>query len=213
MKKIRTLLAGIVALVALAAAPAANAQFFKWGPRVGVNVNKLSFNKNALNDLKDSENRAGFTGGLMVEFTVPIIGIGVDVSAMYVHRTTEFTQGNTLTKKGQDYIDIPLNLKWKINLPAVNHIVRPYIATGPDFAILASKKAITDALETKSCNLSWNVGAGVELFKHLQVGASYGFGLGKAVTGLLPSGVPSQTQDYKIEGKNKFWTVTAAWLF
>ncbi len=210
MKKFKVIIVAVMAVISLASSQTANAQFFKWGPRVGVNINKLSFDKEAFTD---SDNRAGFTGGLMMELTVPVIGVGVDVSAMYVHRTAQWKEENTVIKKGRDYVDIPVNLKWKINIPVVNNIIRPYIATGPSFAILTSKAAMNEFLESKKCNVSWNVGAGVELIKHLQIGASYGFGLGKAVTGLLPNALPTGGTDYKIEGKNKYWTVTAAWLF
>jgi len=68
MKKFKTLLALIV-LVAASAIPAA-AQF-RWGPRVGVEVNKMSLNTDVFNN----DNRAGFTGGLQAEFTVPIVNI------------------------------------------------------------------------------------------------------------------------------------------
>ena len=56
--------------------------------------------------------------------------------------------------------------------------------------------------------MAWNFGAGVQLFNHLQVGASYGIGLNKTVEF---TGVASNTKP--IEGKNNYWTITAAWLF
>lgn len=211
MKQIRTLLLAAIAVVALAATPAANAKIFSWGPRLGVNVNKLSFNKEALNDITDSDNRAGFTGGLMAEFTAPIIGVGMDVSVMYVHRSSEWMAENVKKTANNDYIDIPVNLKWNINLPVVNNIVRPYLATGPSFAFLTSKSALENAYKSRKTTVSWNFGVGVTLVKHLQVGASYGLGLGKAVTNL--AGVGSASGSDKVQGKNKYWTVTAAWLF
>ena len=90
----------------------------------------------------------------------------------------------------------------------VGKIISPYFFTGPSFAFLASKRAINAAYKNKSFDCAWNFGVGVELIQHLQIGASYGVGLGKSVKyiGLDPNANP-------IEGKNNYWTVTAAWLF
>ncbi|MDE6109584.1 MAG: PorT family protein, partial [Muribaculaceae bacterium] len=167
----------VVALI-LAVASTASAQF-RFGVRAGIQTNALHFDESTF----ESDNRAGFTGGVMAEFTAPIIGIGVDLGVMYTHRTAKFTENTpgaaTKTDK-RDYIEIPLNLKWRISIPVINNIVRPYIFTGPSFAILTSKKAFENAFKNRSCDVAWNVGAGVELFKHVQVGAGYGFGLTKA---------------------------------
>jgi hypothetical protein len=83
------------------------------------------------------------------------------------------------------------------------------VFTGPDFAFLTSKTAINEAWKNKSVNVSWNVGLGVQLFSHLQVGASYGFGITKAAEKIANVG----DSNVQIEGKNNYWTVTAAWLF
>ena len=199
----------IAAIMIVAFTVPASAQF-AWGPKVGVNVNSLKFDGSGL----DSDNRAGFTGGLMAEFMFPIVNLGVDASVMYVHRTTE-----AINDKGEelnfnkDYIEIPINLKWKIGIPVVGNIVSPYIFTGPSFSILASKKEITEALESKSVDVAWNIGIGVQLFKKLQVGASYGFGLTNTLKNVGVENVGDVNLTEKVEGKNRYWTVTAAWLF
>lgn len=195
-----------VALI-LAVASTASAQF-RFGVRAGIQTNALHFNESTF----DSDNRAGFTGGVMAEFTAPIIGVGVDLGVMYTRRTAEFDKENTPENTiKRDYIEIPLNLKWRISIPVVNNIIRPYIFTGPSFAFLTSKKAVEAAFKNRSCDVAWNVGAGVELFKHLQVGAGYGFGLTKAfeATGVVGNG------DYSgiIDSRTRCWTITAAYLF
>lgn len=192
--------------LALAVVMPAMAQF-KIGPRVGVNVNSLHFNEATFN----KENRAGFTGGIMAEFTVPVIGIGADLSVMYVKRSSEWmeSQSNTSSQTLQsDYIEIPLNVKYKLSLPLVSKILTPYVFTGPSFAFLTSKKIIND-ITNKKTDLAWNFGVGIQIVQHLQIGASYGLGLNKAVefTKLV------DTKPAGIEGKNRYWTITAAWLF
>lgn len=195
----------VVALI-LAVAGTASAQF-RFGIRAGIQTNSLHFNKSTF----DSDNRVGFTGGVMAEFTVHVVGIGADLGLMYTHRSTDLmvaTNEGVEEVDGRNYIEIPLNLKWRINIPLINKIVRPYVFTGPSFAFLTSKKAITDAIKNRSCDVAWNVGAGVELFSHLQVGACYGFGMTKAfdVVGISDS-------DGIIDARQRCWTITAAYLF
>ncbi len=104
-------------------------------------------------------------------------------------------------------------MKWKINIPVVAKIVKPYIFTGPSFAFLANKDAILDAWEHQSVDVDWNLGIGVELFSHLQIGASYGWGL----TNTIKKGydlVGNEKDPFtEIEGKANCWTITAAYLF
>ena len=199
MKTIKHILLAVVAILAFAGT--ANAQF-KFGPRVGINVNSLHFNESVLK----SDNRTGFNAGLEAEFTVPVIGIGLDASLMYVRRTQEMGEPINATKHC-DYFEIPVNLEWKMNIPVIAKLVKPYIFTGPSFAFLTSKRAITNAYKNKSVDTSWNVGLGVEFISHLQISAYYGFGLNNSIVPV--PGVASTP----IDGKTHCWTVTAAWLF
>lgn len=203
MKRFQIIAAALMLMFAMAMPAAAQ---FKIGPRVGLNVNKMHFNSDLFND----DNRAGFTGGLMTEFTVPVIGIGFDASLMYVRRDAKWMEDNATVTAKRDYFTIPVNLKYKLNLPMVNNVVRPFITTGPEFSFLTSRRAINEAFRNKSTDISWNFGIGVEFIKHLQFAASYGIGLNKAVR-YVDSDTFGTTPD--IQGKNRYWTVTAAWLF
>lgn len=200
MKKIFITLA--IAVIAMVSAVSANAQF-RFGLKAGVAVNSLHFNESTF----DASNRAGFTGGAMVEFTAPVIGVGFDLSLMYVRRNSRWLEENELTTNDRDYIDIPLNFKWKFNIPLINNIVRPFVLTGPTFSILTSGRNIGDTWRNRKFDTSWNFGAGVELLRHLQVGASYSVGMTKALKTIGVTG----TSD--INGHNRYWTVTAAYLF
>ena len=199
----------IAAIVTISSAMPAAAQL-KFGLKAGVAVNALKFEHDGLNKTFSSDNRAGFTGGAMLEFTAPVLGVGLDASVMYVHRSA---QKNVLEDvkefdASRDYIDIPINVKWKINIPVVGKILKPYIATGPSFAFLVSKNDFKEFIKEKKCDISWNFGFGVELLSHVQIGASYGLGLTKTLETIkLTDNMPN------IEGKNKYWTVTAAYLF
>lgn len=215
MKKIQALILTLAMIVAVAMPAAAQ---FRFGPRVGLNVNSMRFDKT----LFDGENRAGFTGGVQAEFTIPVINLAFDASVMYVHRVSDSSAKvpmdagdanaeavvNNGRVKNRDYIEIPINFKYKIGLPVIGKVFTPYVFTGPSFAFLTSKKAINNAYKNKSVDIAWNFGIGVQLFTHLQVGASYGLGLTKTI-----EAVNKGFEGTKIDGKNKYWTVTAAWLF
>ena len=211
MKAIKSVIfAALMAVAVLMTPVSADAQV-KFGIKAGAAINDLKFNENFFS----KENRAGFTGGVMLEFTVPVIGVGFDASALYVHRTVNFenTEGyNELTDEqrdalGRDYIDIPINLKYKLSLPGIGSVVKPFVTTGPSFAFLVSKKEVNDFVKNKSCDISWNFGFGVELFSHVQVAASYGLGLNNTIEFF------GDYEGKNIEGKNRYWTVTAAYLF
>ena len=190
----------VLAIVAMIIALPASAQF-RFGIKAGVALNSLHFSSDYLENL-NSDNRAGFTGGLMAEYTLPVIGLGLDASLMYVHRSAEEAvdpddaEGEVSFAK-RDYIEIPINVKYKLSIPAISSIVAPYVFTGPSIAFLVS-----DSKDIyKKCDFAWNVGAGVELVRHLQVSASYGFGITKLVA----------ERDANV--KNRYWTLTAAYLF
>lgn len=183
----------------------------RFGVKAGMNINKLHFDKSAF----EADNRAGFTGGVMTEIMIPIVGIGFDASLMYTRmnsRDNVTVLNDNLTSKeeevqfGKDFIEIPINVKYKLSLPAVESLIKPYIYTGPTFAFKLNKNTFED-IKARTCQVAWNVGIGIELIKHLQVQASYGFGINNVAkyTGVVDAA--------KIKVKNNYWTVTAAWLF
>ncbi len=125
-----------VALVAaLFLAIPANAQF-KFGPKVGMNISTLSLSGNLSDNFK-ANNISSFTGGLMAEFMVPVIGIGVDASLMYTRKGSELkdiTSGISESKH-VDYVEIPINLKYKFSLPVVGSILSPFCICRAEFCI------------------------------------------------------------------------------
>ena len=60
--------------------------------------------------------------------------------------------------------------------------------------------------DLKKNNTSFNVGAGLKLIKHLQVGVNYNFALGHTATIKLKDG-------RDVEIKNNGWQVSLAYLF
>ena len=182
-------------LIAVLGIGVADAQF-RFGIKAGLNVNHLSTN---ISENLDKNNAAGWTAGLMTEFQVPVIGLCFDLSVMYARMNSEKELDN------KNFIQIPVNLKYKISLPLVSRIIAPYIFTGPSFDFKLDKSTWED-VKTKTFQAVWNVGLGLELVRHLQIGASYGFGMNNIL-----KTVYSQANPVKLH--NNYWTVTAAYLF
>lgn len=188
-----------VALVAIFSFGYASADF-RFGIKAGLNFNKV--NLKTPNATLDGDNRTGWQAGVMAEFTVPIVNIGMDAAVMYARQNVN----DNSAYENKDFLDIPVNLKWKIGLPVVGNIISPIIFTGPDFLIALNKQTMQN-FETKTCEVGWNFGLGVELLKHLQVTGSYCLGMNNVAeaTRLL------NTADLK--AKKNYWTLSAAYLF
>lgn len=201
MKHIKIVIAMLAIVMGASAAQAGG--LFKFGPKVGLTVNTLHFNQ----DLFDGSNKTGWTAGVMTEFKVPVIGIGADLSLMYVRRNSEYLYQNNIGKDNRDYIEIPLNLRYNFSIPVVSNVLVPYIGVGPSVSVLTSRKSYEN-FKNKSVDWALNFGIGVQLINHIDVSARYGLGLTKAV-----NTVSSSNGNAGIEGKNRYWTVSVAYLF
>lgn len=207
----------LAALMMIISAGVAQAEL-RFGIKAGLNLNSLSFGK-VENLVTEKDNRCGFTGGVTVDYTVPIIGIGVDGSVMYTRMNSygavhtddldlaPATPNENNASIGKNFIEIPINVKYKLGIPVIARIFKPYVFTGPSFAFKLDKNTLKD-IQTKTCQVAWNIGLGIELINHLQVQASYGFGINNIADGFY--GIQA-ADDVKL--KNNYWTVTAAWLF
>lgn len=199
----------IVAIVAIFSFGYASADF-RFGIKAGLNFSKLDMKnlQQVESSLKDKGNRTGWMAGIMGEFTIPIVNIGMDASILYARQNID---NNTLYEN-KDFIDIPINLKWKIGIPVVKNIISPIIYTGPDFLFALNKQTFKD-IQSKTCEVGWNIGLGVELFKHLQIEAGYCIGLNNVInfTDQYIHDMGINTQDYRV--KKDYWTVSAAYLF
>lgn len=198
MKKTVSILMVIFAI--LLTAPVCQAQF-RFGVQGGIVVNKLKFDDKAFS----SDNRTGWTAGLRAELNIPVTGLGVAASVLYSHRNDAFSHESVTYRR--DYIEIPVHLKYGLTLPAVSNIIIPYAFTGPNFAFLCDESKDIK-WDNKSFVTSWDVGFGVELIKHIQLQASYGIGITDAF-----KRVDIEKEGTVITGKDRCWTITAAYLF
>ena len=195
MKKIISVL--MVAVCLMMAAPA-QAQLHL-GVKGGLNISKLSFSK----DVLKGDNKTGFFVGPMAEFTLPIVGIGADVAALYSQSDLGTDGEKTMKLKT---LAVPVNLKWSFGLGSM---LGAYIAAGPQFDFNIGNKTWTSELSLKKSTTSFNVGAGLKLIRHLQLGVNYNFALSK--TGTPDGGTASGNPSFDI--KNNTWQVSLAYLF
>lgn len=185
----------LVLLMALAAMPM-NAKV-KFGVKGGLNISSVHFNS----DIIDSDNITGFQIGPMIETTLPLVGVGVDAAILYSQKGWKLKDSDENLKS--NYLDVPVNLKWKFGLPAV----KGYLAAGPYIGFLLGGDDFLDGLlgqvKEKTFSAGLNFGAGVELVSHLQVGINYGLGLTDNYS----------ISKYDVGSKNRGWSITAAFLF
>lgn len=147
----------------------------KFGVRGGLDLEKASFDKDALSDA----NRLGFFIGPMLELRVPLVGLNVDAALLYHNyqvKATEEVTGES-AKSTLQSLDIPITVKYVLGFGSKLSV---FAGTGPQFSFNIGDKDILDNTYTlKSSDFSWNVSAGVRLLSHLQVAYNYNIGLGK----------------------------------
>lgn len=221
MKKFFT--AAIVALSMMFGANNAQAQV-QFGVKGGLNVTSMSLDKDKL---LDTENQAGFFIGPTVKFTLPIVGLGIDASALYDQREAKIKgdiNGNkveTSSKLKTQAINVPINVRYGVGLGSVANV---FFFAGPQFGFNVGDKnqsLLKDAAEwkLKSSNFSVNVGLGFTVLSHLQVSANYNIACGKTgdVTVSDAAGATLQELLGKNGGKNggkaNAWQVGLAYYF
>lgn len=169
MKK--CLLVIVIAFASMAALAQTN-KMFTWGVEAGMNFNSLSFDK----EMFESGNRAGFFVGPKVKVKVPIVGLGLDGALIYSLNSAQVQAADMVKSKNLSYLEIPLNVRYDFSLLKVLTL---YLATGPQYNYCLSPDAtISDFYGPVDGGISrstwgWNVGGGVEIMKHLQLGVTY----------------------------------------
>ena len=208
MKKVLTLI-----VMAVAFAMPSQAQF-NFGVQAGLNLTNISdFSLTAAGVENAIESRAGFFVGPTVKFTLPIVGLGIDASALYDQREAK-TNGETLKSQS---IQIPINVRYGIGLGSMAEI---FAFAGPQFGFNIGDKDKTwgDVKNTaakwtlKSSNVSANVGIGATILSKLQLKVNYNIALGKTGEVDIKEGADAAWKT--ITGaKANAWQVSAAYFF
>lgn len=198
MKKILNTL--MLAIGLLLMAMPADAQI-RFGVKGGVNLTQVETNLKAIKD-----NSTGYFIGPMIEATIPGIGLGVDGAIMYAQRGKD-----ELKMEG---VEVPLNLKLTIGAGSSLSI---FLAAGPDF-FLNLKDLDLGAIDAtiqgykakeKKAQVGLNLGGGVKLMQHLQLGLNYMIPLGDSFSFKKAADAVGEDESFKY----KNWQLTLAYIF
>ena len=202
-----------MAVLAAALTLSANASAqTKLGLKGGINTSEVSVN----DDVWKTDNRLGFFIGPTVKFTLPIVGLGMDISALYEKRESKMKSedGKLGSVVSREQLAIPINARYSFGLGETANI---FLFAGPQVAFNLGKKDKEIVPEVadwtlKSSNFSINLGIGCTLVSHLQATIGYNIALGK--TGeveLSTKGVEASKKKY--DGRSNAWQLGVAYFF
>ena len=103
-----SLLLAVVMMTAVSQPASAQVRF---GIRGGLTLGKLKFDRDVIN----SDNRVGWSGGVLLDLNMPVLGIGLEASALYTHRNNRLTDNERVFKR--DYLDIHVYVRYILSLP------------------------------------------------------------------------------------------------
>ena len=194
-----------VVLMAVAFAMPSKAQI-SWGLQAGLNMTNVSV-KDAVDNAGEAvKSRTGFFVGPTVKFTLPIVGLGIDASALYDQR--EGKSGDE-TIKSQS-LQIPINVRYGVGLGSIAEV---FAFAGPQFGFKLSgdKNFGSEEWTLKSSNLSANIGIGATVLSKLQAKLNYNIALGKTgeMKGKDAAGVMQEISSAKFNA----WQVSLAYFF
>ncbi len=219
MKKITAICVAFV--IAFACATTVRAQSFDWGIVAGLNLTKLKFNGSAKGMAQTnfkSDNKAGWYVGPKFAFNT-VLGIGVDASLQYSERDLDIN-GESETYRT---LEIPINLRYNIGLGKKAGV---YISTGPQFGFalqnmqwnwedFGSGGNMDSSFGRRNLNTTWNIGAGVRLLNHLEIGVGYNFALSRTGKAIFENfgGTAGTSTDYELKYRTNTFQVQVAYMF
>lgn len=162
----------------------------KFGVTGGLNISQFHVSDDTY-EAYIEKNRPGFIIGPTVVYTIPKVGLGFDLSALYDLRGAK---SKTLSSSESIYcksVQVPFNIRFGLNF---DDMIYAFVFTGPQFGFnLGSKESLIaegigkttgHAMERRWVNenssFSWNFGIGGVVFEKVQVRLSYNLALRKA---------------------------------
>lgn len=209
MKKLFTVFALAGALLVTAPAQAQ----VKFGLKGGVNLTNLSLSSSISDQALSKSNQSGFFIGPTVKASIPLAGLGLDASVFYDQRDSKLGDEDSKTKVSQKSIVIPINLRYGVGLGSIASV---YLAAGPQFGFNVGDDSfkLTDvsSYDIQKSNFSVNVGAGVSLISHLELGVTYNIACGKT-SEVNAINVAGDALGQVAKGRANAWQVSAAYFF
>lgn len=188
----------------------------KFGIKGGLNVTSMSLDSKVL----DAENRAGFFIGPTLKFTLPVVGLGIDASALYDQREAkakaEVEGAEVESNFKTQSVNIPINVRYGFGLGSTASI---FLFAGPQFGFNVGDKnqsIFKDMGEwrLKSSTFSVNVGVGAMLLSHLQLSANYNIACGKTGDMTVSKALGETGQNlFSKNGRTNAWQIGLAYYF
>ena len=201
MKKIFTTIVLMAAMLVVIPAKAG----INFGIKGGYNITNFSFSE----DVIAKDNQQGFFIGPSLKIGIPVLPIGFEIAALYDQRDAKL-EGEKISQKS---INIPINVRYELGLGDMAGI---YVAAGPQFGFNIGDKSFNfdDVADykLKDSNLSINLGAGLRLVKHLEIGFNYNIALGKTGEFNVIDGA-GEALGINGNGKANAWQISAAYYF
>lgn len=177
----------------------AYSQIFQAGVKGGVSLSKISFSGSKSNLRAD--NRTGFFIGPTAEVKIPLVGIGLEISALYAQDKLECDYASA----DLNILKVPVNFKWSAG---IRKIVSVYVAAGPQFDFNLGHTWESDYLIEKR-KISCNVGTGIKLINHIQLGVNYNFSFNRMATLYISD---EWGEEHSVRIKNNGWQVSLTFL-
>lgn len=211
MKRIMTFCVSLLMALGIA-----QAQSFDFGIVAGMNLTKLQFSGNDRDGGSahrlNSDAKCGWYVGPKMNFST-VIGLGVDAALQYSERDLDIEGESTKYRT----IEIPINLRYNIGLGKTAGI---YIATGPQFGFALQNMRWDNFgsgtnFDRSNMNTTWNIGAGVRLLRHLEIGVGYNFALSRTGKNIFENfgGEAGQSNDYELRYRANSFQVQVAYMF
>ena len=208
----------VMLFAAMTFTQSANAQI-KLGVKGGLDITKFSLNK----DIFDVNNRTGWFIGPTIKFTLPVVGLSMDISGLYDQRSSnvQMIGGSTeVTTLKNKTIQVPVNLRLGAGIGSTANV---FIFAGPQFGFNVGdrdftyiKDNVANIFQLNKSTLSVNVGAGATLNSHLQVTAEYNISVGDTsdatVINVLNTTVDNKKKK-KYNGHANSWQIALAYFF
>lgn len=148
----------------------------RFGLRGGFELTQMDFTSTALN----KSNRAGFYVGPQVKFQLPIIGLGVDVSALYDRRDLKVSDESFT----QQSLYLPAHVRYGAN---IGELLGIFLSVGPQFSFnlgddifyWRDQEKNNKQYNIQNTMLSFDFGVGVNFGPHLEATLYYNVPMGK----------------------------------
>lgn len=211
MKKMLSI--ALLAICTMWVLPASAQSKLRFGFEGGLNVTKASLSTDVFN----SSNRMGFYIGPKVKFTLPIVGLGVDVAALYDHRESKLesaTAGSETFK--QENVIVPVDVRYTLGIGNTAGI---YFAAGPQLGFnvgdesfsWTDKASYERTFQFKKSNFSFNLGGGI-ILNHWEITARYNIPISKTADVESVGNVAEGVKD-KFNSKSNTWQIGLAYYF